>query len=59
MYVATHDAVSRVLAEAFGQARGSARAWYLEPETRPVGLTGAELEAELDAMALRHPGRVH
>ncbi len=57
MYVATHDAVGRVVSGAFGKSSGRAP-WYLEPEGVVVGLTGEALEAEVDAWALRFPDRV-
>ena len=57
MYVATHDAVSRVVSGAFGKSSGRPP-WYLVPEGKILGLTGAALEADVDSWALAFPGRV-
>lgn len=61
MYIATHDAVSRIVAGAFAKkgARGPRAPWYLEPEGGPTpGLTGAELEAATRRLGRAFPGRV-
>lgn len=61
MYLATSDAVSRIVTSAFAK-RGSQRQrapWYLEPEGGPAkGLSGAELEAATRRLGRVFPGRV-
>lgn len=57
MYVATHDAVSRVVSGAFG--KGSGRdPWYLRPEGMVVGVDAAAAEAAYERLASRFPNRV-
>lgn len=57
MYVATHDAVSRVVSGAFG--KGSGRdPWYLRPEGALVGMDAAAAEAAFEKLASRYPNRV-
>lgn len=57
MYVATYDAVSRILSAAFG--KGSGRdPWYLRPEGTLVGMTPELAEAAFDRLAARFPNRV-
>jgi hypothetical protein len=60
-YVTTKDAVSIVIATALSKHRPRPpRLWYLEDDgPRKSGMSGAELEAEVDRMALLFPGRVH
>lgn len=57
----TKDAVSIVIATALSKHKPRPpKLWYLEDDsTRRSGLTGGDLEAEVDRMALLFPGRVH
>lgn len=57
MYVATHDAVSRVVAGAFGKG-GRRDPWYLRPDGVLFGMDAAASEAAFDRLASRYPNRV-
>lgn len=56
MYVATHDAVSRVVGAAFGKGSRSTP-WYLRPEGDLVGMDAAAREAAFEKLAARFGDR--
>lgn len=59
-YQATGDAVGEVLSAAFGKMPAT-RPWYTRDPEKPEvqGLTGAALEAAIDALALQFPDQVN
>lgn len=58
MYVATHDAVSRVVSGAFGKGGGRVDPWYLRPDGKLVGMTPDRSEEAYEKLASRYPNRV-